>query len=265
MSTYPTDPTPTSDDPEVLRQQIEQTRAELSRDVDALGEAARPGNVARRQAEKVTDKVRGAGHTIKEKVMGSDDPYDAEPGIVGRAAEKASEVGSRVGDTASGLGSTVGETASGIGSTVGDTASGLGSRVGDVAGSAQQTLASAPSAARRQAQGNPLAAGVVALGVGWLLGSLLPGSQKERELAVTAKDQVRESDLVHQAVDEARSVAQQVVEGVKPQAQEAVDQVRQSASESVETVKGEASSATEDVRTSAQESKDAVQEHRQQG
>ena len=55
MSTYPTDPgtrlsdgVPTSDDPEVLRRQIEHTRAELSRDVDALGEAASPGSIARR-------------------------------------------------------------------------------------------------------------------------------------------------------------------------------------------------------------------------
>lgn len=235
MSTYPTDPTtPMSDDPEVLRQQIEQTRAELSRDVDALGEAASPGNVARRQAEKVGDKVRGAGHSLKEKVMGSDDPYDAygtEPGLTGRA---------------------------------GDAVSDLGHRVGDAAGSAQQTLASAPAAARRQTRGNPLAAGVIALGAGWLLGSLLPASEKERELAVTAKERVQDSDLVDQAVGEVKAVAQQVVEEVRPQAQEAVDQVRQSATESVEHVKEEASSATDDVRSSAQESKDAVQEHREQ-
>lgn len=242
MSTYPNDPAPVSDDPEVLRRQIEQTRANLSRDVDALGDAASPGNVARRQAEKVTDKVRGAGHSLKEKVMGSDDPYGTEPGLVGRATGTVSDLGHRVGDGTSDL----------------------GSRVGNAAGSAQQTLASAPSAARRQTRGNPLAAGLMALGAGWLLGSLLPGSEKERELAVAAKDQVRDSDLVHQAVDEAKAVAQEVVEGAKPQAQEAVEQVRQSATEGVEHVKEDATGATEDVRTSAQQSKDAVQDHREQ-
>lgn len=241
MSTYPTDPV-ASDDPEVLRRQIEETRANLSRDVDALGEAASPSNVARRQAEKVTDKVRGAGHSLKEKVMGSDDPDGGEPGLVGRATGAVSDVGHAVGGTASDLGSTV----------------------GGAAGSATQTLASAPDAARRQARGNPLAAGLVALGAGWLLGSLLPGSQKERELAVTAKERVADSDMAHQVVDEAKAAAQHVVEEVRPQAQEAVDQVRQSATESVEHVKEEASSATEDVKASAQESKDAVQEHRDQ-
>lgn len=240
MSTYPNDPTPMSDDPEVLRREIERTRADLSRDVDALGEAARPGNVARRQAEKVTDKVRGAGHTLKEKVMGSDDPYGTEPGLVGRATGTASELGHRVGDTTSEL----------------------GSRVGDAAGTAQHALATAPDAARRRTRGNPLAAGVVALGAGWLLGSLLPSSEKERELAVSAKEQVRDSDLAQQAMNEARTVAQQVVEDVRPQAQQAVEQVRQSASESVEHVKQDASAATEEVKSSAQESKDTVQEAR---
>jgi hypothetical protein len=234
MSTYPTDPgtrrsdgVPTSDDPEVLRRQIEQTRAELSRDVDALGEAASPGNIARRQTEKVADTVRGAGHSLKEKIMGSDDPYDTEPGLTGRASGAAS---------------------------------GVGEKVGDVAGSARDTVAAAPSAVKQRTRGNPLAAGLVALGAGWLLGSLLPSSEKERELAVTAKEQARDSGLV----DEVRSVAQQVVEEVKPRAQEAADQVRAAATESVETVKQDASSAADDVRSSAEESKDAVQEHRDQ-
>lgn len=242
MSTYPAEPTPMSDDPEVLRRQIEQTRAELSRDVDALGEAASPGNVARRQAEKVGDRVRGAGHTLKEKVMGSDDPYGSEPGVVGRATGGASDAGHRIGDTTSEL----------------------GSRVGDAAGSAQQALASAPSAARRRTRGNPLAAGVVALGAGWLVGSLLPVSERERELAVTARERVQDSDMVEQAVGEVKTVAQQVVEEVRPQAQEAAEQVKASASESVEHVKEEATTTAEDVKGSAQESKDAVQEHRDQ-
>lgn len=214
MSTYPTDPVPMSDDPEVLRRQIEQTRSNLSRDVDALGEAASPGNVAKRQAEKVGDTVLGAGRSLKNTVMGSDEDYSSGPGV--------------------------------------------GERVGELAGSARDTVTSAPAQARRQTRGNPMAAGLVALGAGWLLGSLLPGSQKERELAVAAKDQVQDSGLV----EEAKAVAQEVVEQVKPQAQEAVDQVKDTAADSVETVKQDATSAAEDVKASAADSRDAVQEQR---
>lgn len=218
MSTYPTDPI-TSDDPEVLRQQIAQTRSDLSRDVDALGEAASPGNVARRQAEKVGDKVRGAGHSLKDKVMGTDDPSygkSSGPGVGGQAEHFAD--------------------------------------------SARDAVTSVPAQARRKTRGNPLAAGLVALGAGWLVGSLLPGSERERELAVTAREQVQDSGLV----DEAKAVVQEVVDDVKPHAQEAMDEVQQSASEKVEHVKQDAATTAEDVKASAQQSKDAVQENRQE-
>ncbi|RIK14651.1 MAG: hypothetical protein DCC50_10565 [Acidobacteria bacterium] len=227
MSNYPDQPVPTSDDPEVLRAEIERTRMDLSRDVDALGEAASPGNVARRQVDKARDRVRGAGRSLKEKVMGSDDPYDDEPGLTGRASEAVGE---------------------------------MGSQVGDLAGSAKDAVAGAPAAARRQTRGNPMAAGMVALAAGWLVGSLLPSSAKERELSTAAKERVQDSGVV----EEAKSVAKEVVEDVKPQAQEAMDAVKQSAGDGAEHVKEEARCATEDVRASAQESKDAVQEHRDQ-
>lgn len=221
MSTYPTDPTPMSDDPEVLRRQIEQTRSNLSRDVDALGEAASPGNVAKRQAEKVGDTVLGAGRSLKDKVMGSDDDWSSSA----------------------------------------SSGPGVGERVGELAGSARDTVTSAPAQARRQARGNPMAAGLVALGAGWLLGSLLPGSEKERELAVAAKEQVQDSGVV----EEVKSVAQEVVEQVKPAAQQAAEQVKATAAAGVDTVKQDASAAAEDVKASAQESKDTVQEQREHG
>ena len=221
MSTYPTDPTPMSDDPEVLRRQIEQTRSNLSRDVDALGEAASPGNVAKRQAEKVGDTVLGAGRSLKDKVMGSDDDWS-----------RSSSSGP-----------------------------GVAERVGELAGSARDTVTTAPAQARRQTRGNPMAAGLVALGAGWLLGSLLPGSEKERELAVAAKEQVQDSGVV----EEVKAVAQEVVEQVKPAAQEAAEQVKATAAAGVDTVKQDASSAAEDVKASAQESKDTVQEQREHG
>ena len=44
-------------DPEEIRADIERTRTELSRDVDALGEKVKPGNVARRQVDRVRSGV----------------------------------------------------------------------------------------------------------------------------------------------------------------------------------------------------------------
>jgi hypothetical protein len=70
----------TSNDPDVLRAEIEQTQARLSQDVNALGEAVTPRNIARRQ----TDKAKGAAIGLKDKVMGSAE--DAASSVHGRAS-----------------------------------------------------------------------------------------------------------------------------------------------------------------------------------
>jgi len=202
----------TSSDPQALRHEIEQTRANLSQNVNALGEAVAPSNIARRQA----DKARGAVVGVKDKVMGS--------------AESAA--------------STVQDRASGVGTGIGD---GIGSGVGAV-GSAGET-------ARAQTQGNPLAAGMVALGAGWLLGSLLPATAKEREAATKVKGQAQ--PLLAQA----QEVAQQAAGELKEPALQAADSVRSTAQEAAEAVRTEGRSAVQDVRSSAQDSQETLQEH----
>jgi hypothetical protein len=95
-----------SNDPDQIRERIETTRGTLSTDVDTLAGAVQPGNLARRQV----DKIRGA-----------------------------------------------------------------------VGG---------------QTQGNPLAAGLIAFGVGWLAASLIPASRPEQQAAAKAKEHA--SVVTHQ-------------------------------------------------------------------
>ena len=57
----------TSNDPDVIRAQIEATRAGLSNDVNELGDKVSPGQVAKRQKDKVTGAVMG----VKDHIMGS--------------------------------------------------------------------------------------------------------------------------------------------------------------------------------------------------
>lgn len=191
-------------DPDAIRADIERTRSELSRDVNALGEAVTPGNLARRQADKVRDKAT----SLKDHVMGS---------------------------------------ASDLGDSASDTASGIASGMGDATHDAKQ-------AARQRTRGNPMAAGLVALGAGWLVGSLLPASTKERELAGTVKDKAQP------ALDEAKSVAKDSAHHLQEPAQDAVESVKDRAQAAVENVKDEGRQATDDVRASAAESRDVVQE-----
>ena len=112
---------------------------------------------------------------------------------------------------------------------------------------AADAVTSAPDKARQQARGNPLAAGAVALAAGWLVGSLLPASQKERELASTAKEQAQ--PLMDQASDLAKETAEQL----KEPAQQAVQSVKGTAQEGVEHVREDGTSAAQDVKATAQD------------
>ena len=209
MSNY-TDPTGvntavTTDDPEVIRRSIDSTRADLSRNVDALTEKVSPGRVVGRNVEKAKSKMS----SVKESVMGSDNPYD--DGVVGSAGAKASSVASSVGDTA----------------------------------------ANAPSIARQKTQGNPLAAGLVAFGIGWLASSLVPASQKEQQAAGAVKDAASEhSDTLTAPLKESAAAAK---DNLAAPAKDAVTAVKDSASDAAGTVKDEASAAKDHVAGSARE------------
>ena len=54
----------TSNDPDEIRRQIDETRADLSANVDALGESVRPGNVARRQVDKVKGEAQQSASDV---------------------------------------------------------------------------------------------------------------------------------------------------------------------------------------------------------
>ena len=205
MSTYSNDittggTTTRSDDPEVIRRDIESTRADLSRNVDALTEKVSPSRVVGRRVDRAKDAVG----SVKDKVMGSnDDPYDH--GAVGGATDKASSVASSIGDTAT----------------------------------------SAPTIARQKTQGNPLAAGMIAFGVGWLASSLLPATEKEQEAATAVKDKASEhSDTLTAPIKEAAGNAK---ENLRAPAQDAVQSVKGTATEATATVKDEAAAAKDDV------------------
>ena len=56
-----------SSNPDEIRADIERTRAELSRNVDTLGDTVNPKNIATRQVDRVKDKARN----LRDSIMGS--------------------------------------------------------------------------------------------------------------------------------------------------------------------------------------------------
>jgi hypothetical protein len=184
-----------SNNPDEIRADIERTRHELSADVDALAEKASPTRAVHRQG----DRVREGLTSMKESIMGRPtDPYSStsSPGVTDRAQEVAHDVQHRAED-------------------------------------AVHAVQQAPARVRHSTRGNPLAAGLIALGAGWLVGSLIPASRAEQEAAEKVKDQASP------VMDEAKSVAQQMGEHLKPQAQQAAEAVKDTAATGAEHVKAE--------------------------
>lgn len=127
---------------------------------------------------------------------------------------------------------------------------GMADRASEWADQTSQAMQDAPNKIKRQTRGNPLAAGLIALGAGWLIGSLIPSSRAEQDAAAKVKDRAQPM------VEEAKSVAQEAGENLKPQAQEAAQTVKERATEGAQKVKDQGKDRAQQVRD---ESKRAAQ------
>ena len=125
------------------------------------------------------------------------------------------------------------------------------SSAADSAHAAGDAVTNAPSRLTQQASGAPLAAGLIAFGLGLLGGSLLPASSAEKQAA----DKVK-----HAATPVLSDAAKDVASNLQQPAQHAVDAVKHTATDAVETVKDESASAAHDVKAQAQDAKDTVQQ-----
>jgi gas vesicle protein len=189
-----------SDSPDAIRADIENTRREFGRDVDALADKVTPSKIVQRQ----TDKVRGAFHSMRERVMG---------------------------------------TADDAGESMRDAASSVASGVSDAG---HRVVA--------KAEGNPLAVGLIAFGVGLVAASLIPASAKEKRLAEDIKEQAQP------LMDEAAGVARTVGEDLREPLQEAATAVRERATEAASTVQQDATDAAHTVTDSAADARDHLRD-----
>jgi hypothetical protein len=226
-----------STDPDQIRREIDQTQRELSADVDALTEKVSPPRIMERRVRR----TRVAMTNVKDRIMGS-----------------TSDAYQTAGSTTSGMGQAVSDRASAARDTAASAASSARDTAADAASSAVDTVRSAPDTIRRRATGNPLAAGVIAFGAGWLLSSLLPASEPEQQVATQVKDFATEQGRpVARQLGEA---GQEAAQELRESAQQRAESVRQTAADAASAVKGEAQSAASDVKDQAQDSAGRVRD-----
>ena len=101
----------------------------------------------------------------------------------------------------------------------------------------------------RQARGNPIAAGLIAFGVGLLAASLLPETETEKRAGAAVAE--KSEGLVEQAKEAGKEMAQEL----KGTAQEAAQSVKDTAREAASNT---ADQAKESGRTTVDETRQSV-------
>jgi gas vesicle protein len=198
-------------DPDQIRDDIEQTQQHLSADVDALTDKVSPPRIVGRRVQQ----TRSTMTNMKERIMGG-----------------------------------TSERTSGLSGTVSSSASSAKDSVASGVSSAADAAGSAPDLARQRTRGNPLAAGLIAFGAGWLVASLLPATEPEQQVAAQVKDV---------ATEKGRPVAQQLSQA----GQEAAQELRESAQQRAQSVKETAADAASTVKDDAQSRASDVTDHAQ--
>ncbi|MBK8445280.1 MAG: DUF3618 domain-containing protein [Micropruina sp.] len=196
-----------SSNPDQIRADIERTRAELSHNVDTLGDTVNPKNIASRQVDRVKDRAR----TLRDSIMGSpDDPYDQ-----GQAGDLQSAVSSKVG--------AVGDAVSNAPALAQRKTRGNQLAAGLIAFGAGLLVSSLIPASRKEQRA-----------VSNLQDNLEPLKQQVTDVAKEVADNLREP--AQQAAESIKAVATDAAANVKDQAQSAKDDVTAQAQESKDTV-----------------------------
>ena len=88
-----------SENPDVIRADIEATRARLGTNVDAVADKVTPSHIVQRQTDKVKENVKDAVFGVKEKVMGAADHTAGNVhSATGTAGSHLSDAGAAIGD-----------------------------------------------------------------------------------------------------------------------------------------------------------------------
>ncbi len=195
-----------AEDTQQLTNDIEVTRGDLTRNLDALTDRVSPGRVGERRVEA----TRTSAARVRDRVMG-----------------QASHLSDSVADGGSAAKSSAADTATG-----------------------------AVGSAKQRTEGNPLVAGAIAFGIGWLASSLLPASQREAQAAHGLVDVAKEHG--QPVADKVKSAGQDVASSMQDKVKDAATSVTETAKESAAHVSDDAKGSVETISADAKGSAQGV-------
>ncbi|HWC11044.1 MAG TPA: DUF3618 domain-containing protein, partial [Acidimicrobiales bacterium] len=209
--------------PEEIRTEIDDVREDLGDTLETIGDRVAPQKLMARARADIADRVDDVKEKVSPRrlvqrgsdavrrgaraVVGSDD--DGGDGSLPQAAAAARGQARSVASTARGQSRSVAASARSqtrsVASTARSQGRAVGSRAGSAADSVTDELREVPGAAKRKAEGNPLAAGLLAFAGGFAAAALLPPSERERQLTQKARENLE--PLTQGVAEVGRSVA----------------------------------------------------------
>ncbi len=194
-----------AEEPSELREQIEHRRESIATTVDQIENRVSPSSIAARRTAGLRQRLS----SMADSVFGADEPDNSDylNGPHGYSSNDQSLI--------------------------------------DRAKDATPSLDTAPSELRQRTRGNPAAVGFISFGAGMLLGSVLPESSKEKDLARNVQPQLQD------VASEAASAGKGVLEDLREPAKQAAQSVKDSAASATDDVKANAKSAAKDIKDQA--------------
>lgn len=145
-------------------------------------------------------------------------------------------------------------TADDVTGSAGSAMGSLRDTAGEATGRVGEVVHGAPHQIERGTRGNPLAAGMVAFGLGLLAATVLPSTRKERQLARQVQPQLEQAAEV--AADAGRQVATEMQPAVQETGSELADVAKEAAGEVQQTARQRAGSVAETAKSAGHDVND---------
>jgi uncharacterized protein DUF3618 len=166
---------------------------------------------------------------------------------------------SRMRDRIDSIRSSVMGSATSVQTSVQDSAHRVADTVGSAAGSIGDEVREAPAQIADQARGNPLAAGLVAFGIGMIVATVIPATRSEEQAAVALEDKLGPLQ------DQAKQIGSDLKDTVQESARDAAEHVKARAGEAAQELKSDAGEAATDLKEHAGQAPGEVRDQTRAG